>query len=307
LARFEVIVVDDASTDGTKDICREFQVKMLEQPINRGPSVCRNIGVRHATAPYLLLLDSDIVFPPDLLRRMLKFMEEDARLAGVGSISSPAPMNPNFFSRYFAVQEYIHIIRTLGEEGRSKRPFISTRCGCIKRSVFEEVGEFNESYRKPSIEDYEFSLRLHGKYLLHYDKTLLHDHHFPDTFFKIFRRYHHNTSEMLQLLHSRGTAELGPLQSDARARLFLGISCALCGLGVWSPVLFSLAIVPFCAAGWLQRGLLQGFYRHGGLLFTIKAWLAYSLFSIAVVTGLASGVQALVRRKPTIRKHPIPS
>ena len=111
--------MDDASTDRTKDICRELQVKLLEQPVNRGPSVCRNLGVRHSNAPYLFFLDSDIVFPPDLLRRMLTLLEQDAHLAGVGSISSPEPLNPNFFSRYFAVQEYVHITRALGEGGSS--------------------------------------------------------------------------------------------------------------------------------------------------------------------------------------------
>lgn len=305
LTSFEVIVVDDASTDRTKGICREFQVKLLEQPVNRGPSVCRNLGVRHSNAPYLFFLDSDIVFPPDLLQRMLMLLEEDGCLAGVGSISSPEPLNPNFFSRYFAVQEYVQIVRAFGKEGRAKRPFISTRCGCIKRSVFDAIGGFNEFYRKPSIEDYEFSLRLHGKYLLLYDKTLLHDHCFPNTFFKIFRRYHQNTRQMLLLLHNRKTAELGPLHSDARAKCLIGISGILCLVGFWNPTVFSLAILAFCAAAWLQRSLLQGFYRHGGLLFSLKAWLAYSLFSMAVATGLASGFSTLARRKSIIEEHPI--
>jgi glycosyltransferase involved in cell wall biosynthesis len=307
LTSFEVIVVDDASTDRTKDICREFQVQLLEQPVNRGPSVCRNLGVRHSNAPYLFFLDSDIVFPPHLLRRMLTLLEEDAHLAGVGSISSPEPLNPNFFSRYFAVQEYIQITRVLGREGRALRPFISTRCGCIRRSVFQEVGGFNESYRKPSIEDYEFSLRLHGKYLLLYDQTLLHQHHFPDSFLKIFRRYHRNTLEMLLLLHGRRTAELGPLQSDARARLLLGLSGVCCILGLGSPAFIPFALLLLGAAGWMQRGLLQGFYRHGGLLFSLKAWLAYSLFSLAVGTGLAAGLWKLVRRKPSRGRQPISS
>jgi glycosyltransferase involved in cell wall biosynthesis len=304
LTSFEVIVVDDASTDRTKDICQELQVKLLEQPTNRGPSVSRNLGVRHSSAPYLFFLDSDIVFPPHLLQRMLTLLEEDAHLAGVGSISSPEPLNPNFFSRYFAVQEYIHITRALGREGRALRPFISTRCGCIRRSVFEEVGGFNEWYRKPSIEDYEFSLRLHGKYLLLYDQTLLHQHHFPGSFVKIFRRYHQNTREMLQLLHGKKTAELGPLQSDARARLLLGLSGLFCILGLWSAASFCFALLLFGGAMWMQRGLLRGFYRHGGLLFSLKAWLVYSLFSLAVATGLAAGIWRLVRRKAADKYPP---
>ena len=112
---------------------------------------------------------------------------------------------------------------------------------------------------------------------------------------------------MLLLLHGRRTAELGPLQTDARARLLVGLSGTFCILGFGNPAFFLCALLLFGAAGWMQRGLLQGFYRHGGLLFSLKAWLVYSLFSLAVATGLASGLWKLERRKPSQGRQPFSS
>jgi Glycosyl transferase family 2 len=62
---YEIIVVDDGSTDGTLDYLRslENQVNVLNQP-NLGPGVARNLGVRHAKGHYLAFLDSDdLLFP----------------------------------------------------------------------------------------------------------------------------------------------------------------------------------------------------------------------------------------------------
>jgi glycosyltransferase involved in cell wall biosynthesis len=103
---YEVIVVDDASTDSTADICEEYNVRMVRLTENQGPARARNIGVRESKGEIILFLDSDVTFASDLLGRMLDRMRLEPDLAGVGSISSPVPLNPGFYSRYFALQEF---------------------------------------------------------------------------------------------------------------------------------------------------------------------------------------------------------
>ena len=78
---FEVIIVDDGSTDDTKDVCEELVyvdsrfAYVAEDKKNRGPSYCRNKGYRMAQGEYLIFLDSDDLFLPGALKNRVKLMD----------------------------------------------------------------------------------------------------------------------------------------------------------------------------------------------------------------------------------------
>lgn len=79
--RLEVIVVDDGSTDGTPEqVERAFagdeRVIVLRQPRNMGPSAARNVGFRAARGTWTALLDSDDLWRPDRLQRLLRHADE---------------------------------------------------------------------------------------------------------------------------------------------------------------------------------------------------------------------------------------
>jgi glycosyltransferase involved in cell wall biosynthesis len=73
----QVIVVDDGSTDDTKDICARYgnRIEYVWQK-NAGPSVARNIGVKHARNQWVAFLDSDDYWTPFHLARMAKAIEQ---------------------------------------------------------------------------------------------------------------------------------------------------------------------------------------------------------------------------------------
>lgn len=291
LKHFEVIVIDDASTDGTRDICQEFPIRTIQLTKNCGPAVGRNTGVRESRGEVILFLDSDITFDPDLLERMITYMDKDPTLAGVGSFSSPIPLNPSFFAKYFAIQDHFSTIAwRLGKKERARHQSIYTRCGSITRKVFDEVGGFNEEYKKPSIEDYEFSTRMKDEHGVLYDKSLVNRHHFPETMSKIFSRYHRNTQEMFQLVIKRKIKKRGRFEDDAKVRLLIGISVMLLFFGFIQPPLIFCSLLLFLVAIMMRRKLLHFFYLNGGGVFMLKAWLCYCLLSVPVATGLAYGI-----------------
>ncbi|MBI5414147.1 glycosyltransferase [Candidatus Peregrinibacteria bacterium] len=83
---FEVIVVDDESTDKTKSLVRNekssFPIHVLERKGKRGPSAARNFGALHAKGKILLFLDADIEIPENSLSGILQeFIQDEAGIA----------------------------------------------------------------------------------------------------------------------------------------------------------------------------------------------------------------------------------
>lgn len=66
---YEVIVVDDGSTDSTSDIARGFGVQVLRGS-HQGPGLARNLGVSRSSGEILVFVDADMSFDPDFLRRL---------------------------------------------------------------------------------------------------------------------------------------------------------------------------------------------------------------------------------------------
>lgn len=77
----EVIVVDDASTDGTIDAARSAddgsdRLKILVQPSNTGPSAARNRAIAESTSAWIGILDADDFFLPGRIAKMLAFQDQ---------------------------------------------------------------------------------------------------------------------------------------------------------------------------------------------------------------------------------------
>ena len=83
----EVIVIDDASTDGTQDVLRrlsvELGIKVIYQPVNRGKKHALTDGVRIATGEVLAFTDSDCVLAPDALARCVRALVTNPDIGAV--------------------------------------------------------------------------------------------------------------------------------------------------------------------------------------------------------------------------------
>ena len=81
-SNWEMIIVDDCSTDETTDIVKNYQqkddrIKLIELEENSGSAVARNTAMDHATGRYLAFLDSDDLWTPEKLDKQLKFMVDN--------------------------------------------------------------------------------------------------------------------------------------------------------------------------------------------------------------------------------------
>jgi len=84
---FEIIVIDDGSTDNTEEITRGFKDKRVKYikkyKKNRGISVARNIGIKTARGKYIALLDSDDEWLPEKLDKQINILQSESPEVGV--------------------------------------------------------------------------------------------------------------------------------------------------------------------------------------------------------------------------------
>lgn len=79
---WELIIIDDASSDGTINIVDDFieknhNIKLLRNDVNKGAAVTRNKGVEASTGDFIAFLDADDLWKPDKLEIQIKFMLEN--------------------------------------------------------------------------------------------------------------------------------------------------------------------------------------------------------------------------------------
>ena len=153
---FEIIVVDDGSTDNTPHIVQEYGkvIRYIRQP-NRGLSAARNTAIRNARANVIALLDSDDLWEPQYLERMIGLLNIHPEAAGVycgfqyiktrgDHVGKPSlkTVPPDLF------------YTTMREEGNWLAP-----CAVIfRKNLAESVGLFDESLH--AVEDWDMWIRL---------------------------------------------------------------------------------------------------------------------------------------------------
>ncbi|MBF0239581.1 MAG: glycosyltransferase family 2 protein, partial [SAR324 cluster bacterium] len=87
LSRFEVIVVDDGSSDGTMDMLHSFAQNSpfkfnFRHIPNSGPATARNLGISLATCDWIAFLDADVVAHPNWIQRGLELIEQNPFAGG---------------------------------------------------------------------------------------------------------------------------------------------------------------------------------------------------------------------------------
>jgi len=182
--RLEVIVVDNASTDGAADmVAREFpHARLIRNSVNRGYAAANNQAARQARGSYLLFLNNDTVVPSGTLAELVEFLDANPEVIAVGPQLVGTDGRPQTsYRRQPTVAAFLHrtwLFRLTGLMRGSYRAYrrrtsaplwpceVETLLGAallIARQRFERLGGWDEGFVFGG-EDLDFSLRArqHG-------------------------------------------------------------------------------------------------------------------------------------------------
>jgi len=173
---YELIIVDDCSTDNTLKIIRNYkEVKLIKIEKNSGPAKARNVGVENAKGDIILIFDSDIIVHEDTLEKVNKFFKKNKDAVSVIGMYSKEPINKGFIPKFKALLDYFLYTGKKLETVTTFEP----RCGAVKKRVFQETKGFDTRFKGADVEDYEFGYRLLKKGPIYLDTSIQVDHNFP--------------------------------------------------------------------------------------------------------------------------------
>ncbi len=282
----EIIFVDDGSTDDSVQIASNFPCKVIVTPVNKGVSAVRNLGASHASGEIIFFLDSDVALFEDAIENTVKEFSKDSSLGSVCGIYAKEPLfNDSLVEEYRILQGHYWRISS---EGYVTASFVSL--GAIKKSVFIEIGGFNENL--DNSEDIELGHRLNLKYNLLLTSKVQGYHDDEYKMKTLCRKMFERARQRIPFYFYRKSFTKG-FETPKRAvgLFFVGLSCLMLPLLLLLPGLATVLGLLGCLTMFLisDFGQYRFVNKERGFAFTLFFYGVHWVVSAVTFWGFVKG------------------
>ncbi len=281
---YEVIVVDDGSTQKFSIFNLKFSIKRKKFSIrtvrldhNKGPAVARNRGVSVAKGKFVVFLDSDVELFPDTLHNLAKVFLDDPDVVALTGVWVKEQRSKDFFPNFKALRDWSYWIN---ERDKSGYYFLfSTRIASIKKSVFQRLGGFDETYPAPLVEDIELTYRIARRYAIIFAHNVRVRHEF-ESFWPIAKKYFLRAFYWTRLYQRR--KKFDPVATTLQEALTT-VS------GVATVFFFPFNLIFLLLHLFLIRRFLLFMYHEKGLWFAVRGFFTGLVLYCFIFAGALAG------------------
>lgn len=259
IGTFELIIIDNASTDGTVEwLKQQNDIKYILNEKNNGFAGGCNQGIKMAVGTEILLLNNDTIVVPGWLENLRHALYSSPRVGAVGPVTNNAANLQNINVPY-KNNDWTEIIdfgskynRINSNKGWQKKIRLIGFCMLIKMTAVKKVGLLDERFFPGNFEDDDYSLRLiqAGYDLLQCNDTFI--HHFGGTSFK---KYKQKYTDILSTNQRKFSAKWGikflhsseNLAEYQKLKIFPGVKILEIGCACGASLLELKAKFPACS------------------------------------------------------------
>ena len=279
---FEIIAVDDCSTDDSAEICRLYGARVLSTSKQSGPGAARNLAAESALGEILFFVDADVVIKPETMGLVANRFEMQPQISALFGSYDDEPAEPNFLSQYKNLQHhFVH------QNSRSDASTFWAGLGAIRRSVFLEFDGFDcKKFGAPMIEDIDLGFRLRKA-----GHQILLDPNIQAKHLKKWEVMNHLRTEILcralpwsrLIMEDQGMInDMNLKTQDRLSAVLVAVSLFFLPLAIWKPPLLFILVGCLTAIIFLNREILTFYARKRGFIFALMTFpwqLLYFFYS----------------------------